>query len=146
MPPIDVAAGLVFQSGLILITRRPPGKHLAGLWEFPGGKLHPGEDWETALRRELVEELDLNVTVGALYAEIIHPYPDRTVRLRFHLCTPLPPSKPRAIECDAFAWVARSQLSEHRFPAADTQLLQRLESDPALWLQPHPNISLPPSD
>ncbi len=130
---IDVAAALVFHSGRLLITRRPPGKSLAGLWEFPGGKLEPGETWEAALRRELVEELDLTAQVGGLYDEVIHQYPDKTIRLRFYRCTPQPGSIPRPIECSELLWVERPDLKSHSFPAADARLLDRLGSDPSVW-------------
>jgi mutator protein MutT len=130
---IDVAAALVFAYGRLLITRRPPGKSLAGLWEFPGGKLEPGESWESALARELIEELDLVVQVGVLYEEITHHYPDKSIRLRFYRCTPQPGSSPRPIECSELLWVSRPDLKSHSFPAADARLLDRLEADPSVW-------------
>lgn len=129
---IDVAAALVFRDGRLLITRRPPGKHLAGLWEFPGGKLNPGESWERALVRELLEEVGIEVHPGPLYEEITHAYPGKTVRLRFFLCR-AGPGQARPIECDAVAWVDREGLLQHEFPPADQRLLERLRANDSLW-------------
>ena len=131
---IDVAAALVFRGGLLLITRRPHGKHLAGLWEFPGGKLAPGESWEHALARELLEEVDLRIAPGRLYEEVVHAYPEKTVRLRFFVCTAHDGGEPRPIECEAVAWVGREGLARHEFPPADARLLKRLLADDALWV------------
>lgn len=132
IPVIDVAAGLVFRAGRLLITQRPSGTHLAGLWEFPGGKLQPGESWEAALVRELREEIDFEVFPGGLYEEVVHAYPEKTVRLRFFLCR-AGVGEPRAIECAAWAWISRKQLTDYAFPEADARLLHRLASDEAVW-------------
>jgi len=131
MTAIDVAAGLVFRAGLLLITQRPPGSHLAGLWEFPGGKLQPGESWETALRRELREELGFKAAVGLLYEEITHEYPEKSVRLRFFRCG-VESGEPRPIECSNLAWIRRGELVRYPFPEADARLLERLAIDPEL--------------
>ena len=126
---IDVAAGLLFSANRLLIAQRPAGTHLAGLWEFPGGKLAPGEDWETCLRRELMEELGIQVRVGALFEEITHNYPAKTVRLRFFICTRWS-GEPRPIECAALQWITRAQLGEFEFPPADERLIERLRQEP----------------
>lgn len=131
-PVIEVAAGLVFHQGLLLIAQRPGGGHLGGLWEFPGGKREPGESFEDCLCRELEEELGIQVEVGTLLEELVHAYPTKTVRLRFYRCV-LESGEPRAIGCAAFAWVHAGQLAEHPFPEADARLLHRLRSDPSLW-------------
>lgn len=130
---IDVAAGLVLRGRRLLITRRPQGKHLGGLWEFPGGKVSPGESWEQALVRELVEEVGLRVVPLHLYEEVVHAYPGKTVRLRFFVCSAAEDGEARPIECDAVEWVGREDLGRHDFPPADERLLQRLMADDALW-------------
>ncbi len=130
--PIDVAAGLVFHQKKLLITRRPVGVHLAGLWEFPGGKREPSETFEECLSRELHEELGIDVAIGQLFDEITHDYPERTVRLRFFLCR-LANGQPRAIGCAAFEWVTRDGLVEHKFPPADERLLRHLVDTGPLW-------------
>lgn len=129
---IEVAAGLVFRGGQLLITQRAAGSHLGGLWEFPGGKREPGESYEACLIRELQEELGIEVEVGRLIEELVHPYPEKTVRLRFFQCRWLK-NEPTPIDCAALAWVGVHQLSEYRFPAADARLLQRLQSEPEWW-------------
>src|ERR1700677_3954530 len=84
--PVDVSAGLVFRNGLLLITQRPPDAHLGGLWEFAGGKRHPGESDKDCLKRELREELGIEVEVGELLDAITHAYPEKVVRLKFFRC------------------------------------------------------------
>lgn len=128
-PLIPVAAGILFRAGRVLITQRPAGSHLGGLWEFPGGKLEPGETWEQALVRELREELDITVTVGRLFWEVTHAYPEKTVQLRFYVCS-LRAGEPRALACAAFTWATADDLKRHPFPAADAQLLTQLPSAP----------------
>src|SRR5215204_6906636 len=86
MTAIDVAAGLVFRDGKLLITRRHADVHLGGLWEFPGGKREPNESFEACLVRELREELGIEVTVGDLVESLTHEYPEKTVHLRFFRC------------------------------------------------------------
>jgi 8-oxo-dGTP diphosphatase len=126
---IDVAAGLVFRGGRLLITQRKAGAHLAGLWEFPGGKRHEGEGWEDCLRRELREELAIDVSVGRIFEEVTHAYPAKTVRLRFFVCT-LPAGEPQPLDCAALAWVTAPELAAYNFPPADAQLLVALPTAP----------------
>ncbi len=132
MKRIEVAAGLLFRDGRLLITQRPPGSHLAGLWEFPGGKCEPGETLEDCLARELREELGVTVQVGERVAEIAHDYPDKQVRLHFFLCRLLT-GKPQPIQCAAVAWVSAGELDGHVFPAADAELLGRLKAETGWW-------------
>jgi 8-oxo-dGTP diphosphatase len=128
---VEVAAALAFRQGRLLVTQRAAGTHLAGLWEFPGGKREPGESWEECLVRELREELDVTVEVGTLFEEVRHVYPSKAVHLRFYLCRLQ--GEPRAVECAAAAWVERHRLRDFAFPAADATLLQRLETTPSVW-------------
>lgn len=129
MSPLDVAAGLVFDGGRLLITQRPPGGHLAGLWEFPGGKLESGESWEQALQRELREELGIEVAVGREFCRVQHAYPERVVRLRFFVCR-IASGTPMPIGCSAVAWVGPDGLGQFEFPEADRQLLEQLPMAP----------------
>jgi 8-oxo-dGTP diphosphatase len=131
---IDVAAALVFFRRQLLITQRPPGGHLAGFWEFPGGKVEPNESWEDCLHRELLEELSYDVRVGDLFSEIVHHYPEKSVRLRFFHCTPSrPDSQPVAMGCSAFAWITQAELGHYAFPPADAKLLEALQTDLSIW-------------
>jgi len=126
---VEVAAGLVFRAGRLLITQRPAGSHLAGLWEFPGGKRETGETWEVCLVRELREELGVEVHVGRLLSELTHEYPGKRVHLKFFVCR-LDSGEPRPLGCAALAWVSAGELSAYEFPPADAQLLAALPAAP----------------
>lgn len=132
MPIVEVAAGLVFHQGKLLITQRLEGGHLGGLWEFPGGKREPGETFEACLARELREELGIEVTVGDLVEGLTHSYPEKTVCLRFYHCRWLE-HEPQPLGCRAFAWVSLQELKGYSFPAADARLLERLATETSLW-------------
>lgn len=132
MPIIDVAAALVFREGKLLITQRLADAHLGGLWEFPGGKREPNETFEACLRRELSEELGVEVAVGELVESLIHAYPEKTVRLKFYRCR-WEKHEPQALGCSAFRWVTAGELKDYAFPAADARLLGRLREDTGIW-------------
>lgn len=132
--PIEVSAGLIFRHGLLLITQRHSDAHLGGLWEFPGGKIDHGESAEECLKRELMEELGIEVEVKELIEAITHEYPEKTVRLKFFRCVWLR-NEPRALGCADFAWVGREQLANYTFPAADSRLLEKLQTTSELWKQ-----------
>lgn len=129
---IEVAAGLVFREGRLLLAQRYPDDPLGGLWEFPGGKRHPGEAFEACLRRELAEELGIEVDVGSLVEAVTHDYPERRVHLRFFHCRWVR-HEPRPIGCQAFAWVTREAMETYDFPPADAGLLKRLRGETAWW-------------
>lgn len=129
---IDVTAGLVFRDGKLLITQRKLDSHLGGLWEFPGGKLEFDESFETALVRELDEELGIDVEVGGLIEEITHDYPEKSVHLKFFKCRHLN-REPHPHDVHALAWISVGELDEYEFPAADAKLLDKLRVEPALW-------------
>jgi mutator protein MutT len=131
MRAIDVAAALIFHNGKLLITQRRKHDHLPNLWEFPGGKVEPGETFETCLQREIQEELGLQISVGELVEDLTHAYPEKTVRLRFYRCRLLR-GEPRAIHCQAFQWVTREEIPRFKFPAADAHLIDGLVSG-KLW-------------
>ena len=139
MPPnshpgkiIQVAAGLVFRGGKLLITQRHAEVHLGGLWEFPGGKRDDCETFEECLRRELREELGIEVRVGELIEEITHHYPEKSVHLKFFRCDFIS-GEPQALGCKAFAWINKDELDRYSFPAADAQLLNKLRERKELW-------------
>lgn len=129
---IDVAAGLIFRAGKLLITQRHADAHLGGLWEFPGGKREPGESFEGCLTRELREELGIEVQVLELVESIPHAYPEKTVYLRFHRCRWLA-KEPQPLGCQDLRWVSREELAQFTFPAADAKLLEHLRRVDALW-------------
>ena len=109
-----------------LVTRRPPGVHLAGMWEFPGGKIDPDESHAAALKREIREELDVDIDVGELTYQTTHAYPDVTVVLYFYRCTLL--GTPRPLLGQEMKWVPREDLANLGFPPADKELIELLTS------------------
>jgi len=129
---IEVAAGVVFHQDKLLITQRKPDVHLGGLWEFPGGKREPGETFEQCLHRELAEELGIEAQVGNLVESLTHHYPERSVHLKFFLCRWLR-HEARPIDCVDLAWIAREELGQYEFPAADVRLLEKLRSHWPEW-------------
>jgi 8-oxo-dGTP diphosphatase len=129
---IEVAAGLLFRDGKLLITQRHADAHLGGMWEFPGGKREPGETFEQCLRRELQEELGCDVEVLELVESLTHAYPEKTVQLQFYRCRWLA-REPQAIDCAAVCWVEREELAGFNFPAADAKLLDHLRLSDELW-------------
>jgi mutator protein MutT len=131
-PVVEVAAGLLFRAGRLLITQRHADAHLGGLWEFPGGKREPGETFPECLRRELREELGCEVTVGERLETIRHDYPDKSVLLKFFACR-LEEGEPQPLGCAALRWVTREELGQFPFPAADARLLAKVRGDAALW-------------
>ena len=122
---IEVSAALIFRGGKILVAQRHAQSHLGGLWEFPGGKREPGETPEECVAREIREELGVEISVGGLFEEIAHDYPEKSVRLKFFVCQLLA-GEPRPLGCEAVKWVEKPGLGAHRFPAADARLLARL--------------------
>lgn len=124
MTTIDVVAAVIERGGKILISRRPKGAHLEGLWEFPGGKAEAGESPERALVREVREELGVAFTAGERVAEVDWQYPDKRVRIAFFRGTV--EGEPRPLEGQELAWVVPADLDRYEFPPADASLLERL--------------------
>jgi 8-oxo-dGTP diphosphatase len=129
MPPLVLVAAVVLvdADGRVLLAQRPEGKAMAGLWEFPGGKVDPGETPETALIRELAEEIGIDVTASCLapFTFASHAYPD------FHLLMPLYVCRkwtgiPTAREGQRLRWVRLARLAEYPMPPADKPLVAML--------------------
>jgi mutator protein MutT len=126
-PPADVVvvlAAVIERDGRILVTRRLRDTHLAGLWEFPGGKCDAGESHEACLTRELMEELGVDARVGDEILVTEHVYPERTVRLHFRRCEIDGHPRPRLGQ--EMRWVARTDLRTLEFPDADARLIEVL--------------------
>ncbi len=128
----DVTAAIVRdEHGRYLITERRHGTHLAGLWEFPGGKRHADESLETCLRRELAEELGADFAVGEKIETIRWRYDDRVIVLHFYRCRLVSGAiEPR--EGQAMTWVEPERLRDYRFPPADRAIVERLASPETL--------------
>lgn len=131
-PTVEVAAGLIFRGDRLLLAQRPPGTHLAGRWEFPGGKRESGESYEACLERELREELGVTVRVGECVFSQSHDYAERAVHLRFFLCE-LVRGEPRGLDGQELAWVRREELGAYAFPPADADLVARLRNEAGWW-------------
>jgi 8-oxo-dGTP diphosphatase len=126
---IVVAAAIVIEGGRVLLTQRKAGTHLAGAWEFPGGKVESGEDPRGALRRELLEELGIEARVGEIVEVTFHRYEDaeKAVLLLFYEATREAGSpQPRAVDVEAFRWAAREELRAEDFPPADVAVLEKV--------------------
>jgi mutator protein MutT len=124
MTPIVVVAAIIERDGRFLVTLRPDGTHLAGHWEFPGGKVHESETHGEALRREVYEELDCVVEVGELAHSVTHAYPEKTVQLFFYRCRLK--GEPKPIIGQQMQWVHKSELTRLPFPEADRDLIRLL--------------------
>jgi mutator protein MutT len=121
---VVVAAAIVERNDRFLLTRRLQGTHLAGAWEFPGGKCEPGESLEVCLARELMEELAVECTVGRPVLVTRHVYAERTVELHFFATTLSGDPVPQLGQ--EMRWASRGDLGTLPFPEADRELIQLL--------------------
>ena len=131
MRTVIVAAGIVIEDRGVLLSRRKSGTHLAGMWEFPGGKVEAGEDPRAALVRELEEELGISVTVGEIVDVTFHRYDDadKAVLLLFFEATRTPSSpEPKALDVAEVAWFRDDALDPAAFPPADVAVLAKVRA------------------
>lgn len=124
---IVVVAGLILRDGMLLITRRPPGKHGALKWEFPGGKLEDDEAPAECLVREIREELALEIQTRRIREVIFHRYPEKNVLLLFYECRWIS-GEPEPDERQEFAWVKPGNLKSYDFLEADRELIEKLDA------------------
>ncbi len=128
MQPLIVTAAIIRRQGRVLATQRPAGARHGGLWEFPGGKLEDDESPAAALHRELHEELDLEVTVGEIFAVIHHRYDWGAVLLLAYHCEPAH-TRIRNLQVAAHRWLYPAELSTLPFLPADLPLIARLQRE-----------------
>jgi 8-oxo-dGTP diphosphatase len=121
---VVVSAAVIERDGQYLVTRRLRGTHLAGLWEFPGGKCEPQETEIACLEREILEELGCGLCIGDRLVTVSHAYEDRTVELHFFKC--VLNGEPQPLIGQEIRWVARSDLRSLQFPPADEELINLL--------------------
>jgi len=125
IPHYTVVVGVIYRQGRILIDKRQPKGLLGGLWEFPGGKQEPGETLEDALRREVHEELGIDIRVGRPVATVDHAYSHFRIRLHAFECA-LVAGTPHCGSCTDLKWVRPAELDRYAFPAANTKIIQAL--------------------
>ena len=123
----DVVAALIWEADRFLACQRPANKARALLWEFVGGKVEAGEPLEEALIRECREELAITVAPKDVFMEVIHEYPDLTVRLTLFNAS-IAEGTPRALEHHDIRWITVSQIDELEFCPADEEILKKLKS------------------
>jgi mutator protein MutT len=121
-PHYHVTAGLIWRDGKVLITKRPEGSHLAGFWEFPGGKQEAGESLEQCLEREVMEELGVTVKAAELLLEVDHDYPMMSISLHLFRCSRLV-GEPRPLGSAEVRWVNPQDLDQYKLPPPDMQMI-----------------------
>jgi len=122
---ISVAAAIIFNQNLILIARRSNGKHLAGYWEFPGGKIEADESPEACLIREIKEELGITIKVNSFLTENIHHYAEKTILLKAYHCS-FTGGQIQLNDHDQIAWVLPEQLKDYVLAPADIPFINYL--------------------
>lgn len=128
LPAIDVCAAVVFQRQRFLLATRPAGTHLAGHWEFPGGKVHPGETLEACIVRELHEELGVRAESAGRVLLVEHEYPGKRIRLHFMACRLPDGEAPQPREGQRAAWFSRGELAALDLAPADRRFVEWLQS------------------
>lgn len=118
MKTIEVVAALICKKDRFLICRRPPSKARGGMYEFPGGKVEPGETPRQALRRECLEELAIDTQIDDAVADVEHSYPELTIHLTLYQATILQ-GDPKGLEHDDLQWITADQLEDYPFCPAD---------------------------
>lgn len=120
---IEVTAAIIQKDGKFLVCQRPKGKSCELLWEFPGGKIEPGETGEDCIIRECQEELGVMLRVIRKLTDITYDYPDRTVHLHFFIAEISAGILTRK-EHNAFAWISPEEINQYQFCPADAKMLQ----------------------
>lgn len=124
---IEVVAALIWEENRFLICRRPAGKARAGLYEFVGGKVEPGESPAQALIRECREELAITLAVGDVFMDVTHAYPDITVHLTL-FSSSIAEGTPQALEHSDLRWITPEEIPLYDFCPADEAILHRLRT------------------
>ena len=122
----EVAAAIIWRSGRFLACQRPAHKARGLLWEFVGGKVEPGETREEALIRECREELGITIRVGEKRMELIHEYPDLTVRLSLFDAS-IPEGEPQRLEHNDIRWITVEEIDTLEFCPADQEIIEKLK-------------------
>ena len=124
----EVVAALIWRKDTFLICQRPAHKARGLLWEFVGGKVEPGETGEEALVRECREELDVTLSVGEVFTEVTHVYPDLTVHLTLYHAV-IAEGEPRTLEHNDLRWITVDEIDGYDFCPADEEIITRLKQN-----------------
>jgi 8-oxo-dGTP diphosphatase len=127
MKTVIVTASLIIEQGKVLVTQRKKNSSHGLLWEFPGGKVKEGEDPREALRRELKEELDVEVEVGMIFDAVFYSYPEYPILLLVYRCR-IEKGSLKPIGCHDLRWVTLKELEKLAMPPADDPIRKRLSS------------------
>ena len=122
---IEVVAALIWDKDKFMICQRPAHKARGLLWEFVGGKVEPGETQEQALSRECREELAVTLSVGDVFMDVVHEYPDLTVHLTLFNAT-IAEGEPQKLEHNDIKWITPSEIQNYDFCPADEEILKKL--------------------
>ena len=122
----EVVAALIWDRNQFMICQRPAHKARGLLWEFVGGKVEPGESGEEALIRECREELDITLSVGTVFTEVVHEYPDITVRLTLFNAS-IAEGVPKMLEHNDIRWITPSEIPQYEFCPADEEILEKIK-------------------
>ena len=122
---VEVVAALIWDGEKFMICQRPPHKARGMLWEFVGGKVESGESRESALVRECREELAVTVSVGDVFMDVIHEYPDITVHLTLFHAT-IAEGEPQKLEHNDIRWITPREIPQYDFCPADEEILRRI--------------------
>ena len=123
----EVVAALIWDGNRFMICQRPAHKARALLWEFVGGKVEPGETKEQALIRECREELGVTLSVGEVFMDVVHTYPDITVHLTLFSAV-IQSGIPQKLEHNDIRWITPEEIPQYDFCPADTEILQKLQN------------------
>lgn len=129
---VRVAAGVLIHQGKVLIAKRRADDSFGGFWEFPGGKIEDGESERVCLKREMKEELDIEVSVRPYFYRMEIQYKEKPYILTFHRCSLLL-GEPKAVEVEAFCWIEPHELSDYKFPPANTEVIEVLQKKKGMW-------------
>ena len=124
----EVVAALIWKDGKFMICQRPAHKTRGLLWEFVGGKVESGETKEQALIRECTEELDVLISVGDVFMDVLHEYPDLTVHLTLFNAS-IAEGVPKKLEHNDIRWIIPSEISHYEFCPADEAILARIQKE-----------------
>ncbi len=124
-PVTEVVAALIWQGDRFMICQRPAHKARGLLWEFVGGKVEPGETKEQALIRECREELAVTLSVGEVFTDVTHEYPDLTVHLTLFNAT-IAEGVPQKLEHNDIQWITPAEIGEYEFCPADVEILTKI--------------------